>query len=91
MKNDIDINKIVVSNKLPFRKHDLKQFIGYKDSEKLDLHENSVHKWLYIKGIAMKMESSISWNIRNFFGVSVSQNIRTALFWESIRTRKFYS
>ena len=44
LKNDIDINKIVVSNKLPFRKHDLKHFIGYKDSEKLDLHENSVHK-----------------------------------------------
>ena len=30
--NDIDINKIVVSNKLPFGKQDFKYFIGYKDS-----------------------------------------------------------
>ena len=30
--NDIDINKIVVSNKLPFGKHDFQYFIGYKDS-----------------------------------------------------------
>ena len=27
--NDIDIDKIVVSNKLPFGKQDLKYFIGY--------------------------------------------------------------
>ena len=32
--NDIDINKIVVFNKLPFGKHDFKYLIGYKDSEK---------------------------------------------------------
>ena len=32
--NDIDINKIVASNKLPFGKQDFKYFIGYKDSEK---------------------------------------------------------
>ena len=30
--NDIDTNKIVVSNKLPFGKQDLKYFIVYKDS-----------------------------------------------------------
>ena len=29
--NDVDINKIVVSNKLPFGKQDFKYFIGYKD------------------------------------------------------------
>ena len=34
MTNDININKKVVSNKLPFGKEDLKYFIGYKDSEK---------------------------------------------------------
>ena len=28
------INKIVVSNKLPFGKQDFKYFIGYKDDEK---------------------------------------------------------
>ena len=33
--NDIDINKIVVSNKLPFGNQDFKYFIGYKDSEKI--------------------------------------------------------
>ena len=32
--NDVDINTIVVSNKLPFGKQDFKYFIGYKDSEK---------------------------------------------------------
>ena len=31
--NDIDINKIVVSNKFLFGKQDFKYFIGYKDSE----------------------------------------------------------
>ena len=34
--NDIDINKTVVSNKLPFGKRDFKYLIGYK--------EYSVHK-----------------------------------------------
>ena len=34
MINNIDINTIVVSNKLPFSKKDFKQFIGYKDAEK---------------------------------------------------------
>ena len=32
--SDIDINKRVVYNKLPFGKQDFKYFIGYKDSEK---------------------------------------------------------
>ena len=32
---DVDINKIVVSNKLPFGKQDFKYIIGYKDSEKI--------------------------------------------------------
>ena len=32
--NDIVINKIVVSNKLPLGKKDFKYMIGYKDSEK---------------------------------------------------------
>ena len=33
--NDIDINKTVLSNNLPFGKQDFKCFIGYKDSEKI--------------------------------------------------------
>ena len=31
--NDIDINKTIVSNKLPHGKKDFKYFIGYKYSE----------------------------------------------------------
>ena len=33
--NDIDINKIVVSNMFHFDKQDFKYFTGYKDSEKI--------------------------------------------------------
>ena len=33
--NEIDINEIVVSNKLPFGKDDFKHFIGYKDDKKI--------------------------------------------------------
>ena len=33
--NDIDINKMVVSNKFSFDKQDFKYFIGYKDPEKI--------------------------------------------------------
>ena len=40
--NDIDINKIVVSNKVPFGKEDFKYFIGYKDAKKLDLYGHYV-------------------------------------------------
>ena len=35
LKNDIDINKIIVSNKCPFGKEGFKYFIGYKDPEKI--------------------------------------------------------
>ena len=31
----IDINKIVISNKLPFHKQDFIYFIGYKDDKKI--------------------------------------------------------
>ena len=33
--NDIGISKIVISNKLPLKKHGFKYFIGYKDSGKI--------------------------------------------------------
>ena len=33
--NEIDINKIVVSNKLPFSGQDFQYFTVYKDSEKI--------------------------------------------------------
>ena len=37
MINDIDINEIVVSNKLPFGKQDFKYFTGYRENKKLRL------------------------------------------------------
>ena len=37
MKN-VDINKIVVSNKVSFGKKVFKYFIGYKDAKKIDLY-----------------------------------------------------
>ena len=33
--NDVDINKIVVSNKFPFGKQDFKYFTGYKDNKEI--------------------------------------------------------
>ena len=33
--DNVDINKIVVSNKVSFSKKDFKYFIGYKDAKKL--------------------------------------------------------
>ena len=33
--NDIDINKTVVSNKIPLGKQDFKYFTGYKDATKI--------------------------------------------------------
>ena len=35
MTNEIDINEIVVSNKFPFGKQDLRYFIGYKDNKEI--------------------------------------------------------
>ena len=42
--NDIDSNKVVVSNKLPFGKQDFISFIGYKDNKNLDLYAYSFQK-----------------------------------------------
>ena len=35
--SSIDVNKIVVSNKVSFGKKDFKYFIGFKDAKKSDL------------------------------------------------------
>ena len=45
--NNIDINKIVASDKLPFAKRDFKYFIGYKDSEKIDPYKYTSQKIEY--------------------------------------------
>ena len=38
LKDNIDINKILVSNKVSFGKKHFKYFIGNKDAKKLDLY-----------------------------------------------------
>ena len=45
--NNIDINKLVISNKLLFGKQVFKYFIGYKDAKKIDLYAYSIQKWVY--------------------------------------------
>ena len=57
--NNIDINKIILSNKLPFGKQGFKYFIGYKDFEKIGLLYILLHKWLYIREILMKIDGFI--------------------------------
>ena len=42
--NDIDINKIVVSNKLPFGNQDFKYFLVTKILKKLGLYAYPLHK-----------------------------------------------
>ena len=37
LMNDIDINRIVVSNKLPLGKQDFRYFIGYKNDKRIRL------------------------------------------------------
>ena len=40
--NDIDINKIIVSNELPFGKQAFKYSIGYKDSDLCIFHAQMI-------------------------------------------------
>ena len=53
--NNIDINKMEVSNKLPFSKKDFKYFIVYKDAQKTDLYACSVQDWVYLTGVLIKL------------------------------------
>ena len=46
--DNIDINKIVVSNKVSFGKKDFKYFFGYKDAKKVDLHAYFFQKWVHV-------------------------------------------
>ena len=57
--NNININKIVVSNKLPFGKQNFKYFIGCKGDEKLDPYTYSDKKWVYVKYILIKLNVCI--------------------------------
>ena len=46
---DIDINKIVESNKLLFGKQDIRYFTGYKDDKKLDFYAYSFQNWVLVE------------------------------------------
>ena len=57
--NNIDINKIVASNKFLFGKQAFKYFIGCKNTKKLGLYAYSFQKWVYIKNILLKLNICI--------------------------------
>ena len=59
MIDDIDINKIVVSNKFTYGKQDFKYFIGYKDDTKLGLWAYYFQTLVYKKGILIKLNVCI--------------------------------
>ena len=52
---NVDINKIVVSNKVFFGKNDFKYFIGYKYAKKIDLYAYFFHKLVLIEEILMRL------------------------------------
>ena len=54
MKN-IDIDKIVVSNKVSFGKKGFKYFIGYKDGKKFDFYAYVCQKCVYKEETLMKL------------------------------------
>ena len=51
MTNDIDINKVVVSDKLLFSTQDFTYFNGYKDDNKLGLYAYPFQKWVHLEKI----------------------------------------
>ena len=61
MTNDIDINEIVVSNKVPFGKEDFKYFTGYKDAEKIRPLYILCPEWVYVEEILIKLNVCIFW------------------------------
>ena len=54
--NNIDINKIVVSNKLPFHKQNFNYLIGYKNSEKIRPLSIFSPQMIIYKEVLMKRE-----------------------------------
>ena len=54
-KNFININEIVVSNKVSFGKKGFKFFIGIKDTEKLGLYVYFFPKWVHIENTLTKL------------------------------------
>ena len=65
--NDVDVNEIAVSNKLPLVNKILNISLVTNILKKLDLYAYSTHKWLYIKEILMKIDVFIFWWKRKSF------------------------
>ena len=59
--SSVDINKILVSNKLPFSKEDFKHFIGYGDTKKISLFMQTPSRNVYIEAILVKLNVCIFW------------------------------
>ena len=57
MINDIDINEIGVSYKVPFGKQDFKYFIGYRDNNEIRPLCIFFQKWVYIKDILIRLNT----------------------------------
>ena len=52
---NIDINKLVVSNKVSLIKKGFKYFIGYKNAKKINLYVYFCQKWVYIEEALIKL------------------------------------
>ena len=75
MINNIDVNKIVVSNKISCGKTILDILLDIKMVKKLDLYEYSFQNWVHIEEMLIKLKMSflkkkrkivrkISWNLK---------------------------
>ena len=58
---NVDIDKTVVSNTVPFGKKGFKYFVGYKDAEKLSLYMYFYQKWLHIEKTFTKLNMYLFW------------------------------
>ena len=56
---NIDIDKIVVSNKVSFGKKGFKCFIGYKDGKKFDFYAYFSQKCVYKEETLMKLNTCL--------------------------------
>ena len=61
MIENIDFNKIVVSNKFPFGKQNFKYFIGYKDNKEIRPFCILFQKWVHITDILTGLNECVLW------------------------------
>ena len=52
---NIDIDKVIVSNKVPFGKKGFKCFIGYEDAKKIDFYVYFSQKRVHIEETLIKL------------------------------------